>query len=92
MCYAVYNEGLCGRQCLNALAVIETPSGEIRLLPGLEYEANLKFFLLFQNGWEKKKQEKAAKIIFQGLPTTLRHLNENSSIAFSDLLNRNTEF
>lgn len=26
-------------------------------------EANLKFFLLFQNGWEKKKkQEKAARL------------------------------
>ena len=74
------------------LAVIETPSGEIRLVPVLEYGSKLEIIsLLFQNGWQKKKR-KRQQDYFQGLPTTLRHLNENSSIAFYDLLNRNTEF
>lgn len=42
------------------LSVIETPSGEIRLVPRLEYESKLEIIsLLFQNGFSKK--EKAAR-------------------------------
>ena len=56
-------------------------------------EANLKLFhCYFRMVDKKKKKGKRQQDYFQGLPTTLRHLNENSSIAFYDLLNRNTEF
>lgn len=45
------------------LAVIETPSGEIRLLPGLEYGSKLEIFSAISE-WlgKKKKQEKAARL------------------------------
>lgn len=74
------------------LSVIETPSGKIRLVPRLEYGSKLEIIsLLFQNGFTKKGQGRQ-RDHFPGLPITLRHLDENTSLAFYNLPNRNWEF
>lgn len=73
------------------LSVIETPSGEIRLVPELEYGSKLEIIsLLFQNVFFFLKG-KGSKTISRAA-TTPRQLNENPSRAFCNLLNRNPVF
>lgn len=89
LCYAMYNKGMCGRQCLNATFSNRNAFWGNKIGAKTRiWEQTWNYFTSISE-WVFKKG-KGSKIIFRGLPTTLRHLNENTALC--NLLNRNREF
>lgn len=91
-CYAMYNKGMCGRQCLNATFSNRNAFWGNKIGARTRiWKQTWNYFTSISECFFFFLKEKGSKTILRAAATP-RQLNENPSRAFCNLLNRNPVF